>query len=128
MASTQRYWDGQVWTDHIAPVGALPQASPKRPRESQQQPQLIVVALLAASVVGAIMAMQGASLLTGTGTQWTGAAIAIAAGIASYVLRKSIPGWLRVICVVAALLALVNVIYLEQQLDEKRQDLSEIFN
>lgn len=128
MASTQRYWDGQEWTDHIAPVSALPRAGLQRSDESQQQSQLVTVALLAASVIGVIMALQGASLLTGTGTQWTGAAIAIAAGIASYVLRKSIPGWLRAVCVVAALLALGNVVYLEQQLDEKRQDLSEIFN
>jgi hypothetical protein len=128
MVNTKRYWDGQGWTDHITPVGALPQSAPQRPRESQQQAQLVTVALLAASVVGAIMALQSASLLTGTGTQWTGAAIAIAAGIASYVLRKSIPGWLRAVCVVAAVLALANVIYLEQQLEEKRSDLHEIFN
>src|SRR5690349_5833156 len=94
MADTLRYWDGQTWTDHIAPKGA----SPERPGLSGQQNQLATVALMAASVIGAIMAMQSASLLTGTGTQWTGAAIAIAAGIASYVLRKSIPAWLRAIC------------------------------
>lgn len=124
MADTQRYWDGQGWTDHIAPIGA----SPERPGAPTQPNQLVTVSLLAASVIGVIMAMQSASLLTGTGTQWTGAAIAIAAGIASYVLRRSVPGWLRAICVVAAIFALINVVYLEQQLEERRDDLSEIFN
>jgi hypothetical protein len=124
MADTQRYWDGQGWTNHIAPMTAQPQSATQGPSKPQPQSQLVIVALLAASIIGAIMALQGASLWTGTGSQCTGAAISLAAGIAAYVLRKSIPGWLRGVCVVAAVIALVNVIYLEQQLEDKRQDMS----
>lgn len=126
MASTQRYWDGHAWTEHVAPIGGN-QAASQAPGRLQQS-QLVIVGLLAASIVGAVMALQSASLLTGTGTQWTGAAIALAAGVASYVLRKSIPGWLRVVSVIAALLALANVVYLEQQLEERRQDIGQMFD
>lgn len=122
MANTQRYWDGQAWTDNVAPTGV----SPQRPVKSDQQSQLVTVGILAASVIGVIMAMQSASLLSGTGTQWTGAAIALAASIATYVLRKTIPSWLRIISVVAALVALASVFYLENQLDERRQEFSQL--
>ena len=121
MASTQRYWDGNAWTDHIAPMNAPPQ-----PTEQTQQSPLVVVGILAASIIGLIMAMQSASLLTGTGTLWTGVAIASAAGVATFLLRRSIPTWLRVISVIAALLALANVLYVEDQLDQKRQEINQI--
>lgn len=123
MADTRRYWNGSAWTDHIAPMDAPPPAS-TRPH---QQSQLAIVCILAGSIIGLIMALQSASLLTGTGTQWTGAGVAIAAGFVTYVLRRSIPTWLRVISVIAALLALANVLYLENQLDQKREEISQIF-
>jgi len=122
MANTQRYWDGKSWTDDVAPLGASQQPASSKP---EQQSQLVTVGILAASIVGVIMAMQSASLLTGTGTQWTGTAIAGAAACATFVLRKSIPTWLRIVAVIATLLAIANVIYLENQLDEKRQELTE---
>jgi hypothetical protein len=54
-------------------------------------------------------------------------AIAIAAGIVSRIVRGSIPTWVRVVAVLAALGALANVLYLENQLDEKRQEIQQIF-
>lgn len=122
MAGTRRYWDGQVWTDHIAPMDAPAPASAR----AHQQSQLVTVCVLAGSIVGLIMALQSASLLTGTGTQWTGAGIATAAGAVTYVLRRSIPTWLRVVSVLAALLAVANVVYLENQLDQKREEINQI--
>jgi hypothetical protein len=122
MVDTRRYWDGEAWTDAIAPVDA----HPVTPGTTPQQSQLAVVGILAASIIGVIMAMQSASLLTGTGTQWTGAAIALAAGCATYVLRRSIPTWLRIISVVAAIFALANVLYLESQLEQKREEINQI--
>lgn len=88
--------------------------------------QAYVVLVLAGAAIGLIMAMQSASLLTGTSTQWTGVAIAVAAGIVSRVVRGSIPKWVRVVAVLAALVAFANVLYLENQLDERRQEIQQI--
>jgi hypothetical protein len=116
MPGTQRYWDGSDWTEHVAPW--TPPAS-----KTGHQSQVLIAILLAASVIGLVMAMQSASLLTGTGTLWTGVAIAGGASIATWALRASIPTWVRVVAVVAAVIALVNVLYVEQQLEDTRQEI-----
>lgn len=121
MTDTQRYSDGNAWTDHIAPMTAR---LPGKVTTSTSQGYVVLV--LAGTTIGLVMAMQSASLLTGTGTQWTGVAIAVAAGIASRIVRESIPKWVRVVAVLAALVAFANVLYLENQLDEKRQEIQQI--
>ena len=120
MAATQRYWDGDTWTDNTAP---MPAAEPQSIRN--QLPQLLVAAVLAGAVIGLIMAMQSASLLTGTGTIWTGAAIASGAAIVTWVV-KGLPSWVRVVCVIAAALAIINAVYVESQLEDKRQEINDI--
>ena len=122
MIDTQRYWDGSAWTDHIAPMGSKSAGD----QRSAPSSQAYVVVVLAGAAIGVIMAMQSASLLTGTGTQWTGVAIAAAAAIIARVVRGSIPTWVRVVAVLAALVALANVLYLENQLDQKRQEIQQI--
>ena len=102
MAGTQRYWDGANWSDHIAPM------APKAPKAGQQS-QLV-----------------SASLITGTGTLWTGVAIACGASIATWVLRKTVPTWVRVVAVLAAVVGIVNVVSVENQLDEKRQEITNL--
>jgi hypothetical protein len=123
MAGTRQYWDGEQWTDNIAPMDTAEAES-----KSANQSQMVTVAILAASVIGLVMAFQSASLLTGTGTQWTGAAIAIAAGIATIVLRKSISTWLRVVAVIIALAAVANVIYLEVEMEKRRSEIGDLFS
>lgn len=122
MIDTQGYWDGSAWTDHVAPMGSKSAGGER----SAPSSQAYVVVGLAGAAIGVIMAMQSASLLTGTGTQWTGVAIAAAAAIIARVVRGSIPTWVRVIAVLAALVALANVLYLENQLDQKRQEIQQI--
>jgi uncharacterized membrane protein (UPF0136 family) len=122
MIDTQRYWDGGSWTDHIAPMGSKSAGG----EGSAPNSQAYLVLCLAGAAIGVIMAMQSASLLTGTGTQWTGVAIAVAAAIISRVVRRSIPSWVRVVAVLAALIALANALYLENQLDQKRQEIQQI--
>jgi hypothetical protein len=121
MAGTQRYWDGVKWTDNVAP---MPPAEPQQ--RKNQQSQLLIAAVLAGAVIGLIMAMQSASLLTGTGTIWTGVAIASGAAIVTWVV-KGLPTWVRVVCIIAAALAIINAIFVESQLEEKRQEIGDIF-
>lgn len=120
MAGTQRYWDGVAWTDQVAPW------SPPAAKTAQQS-QLVVALVLAGSAVGLVMALQSASLLTGTGTLWTGAAIASGASIAAWVMKASLPKWVRVVAVVAAVLAVSNAAYVEYQLEQTRQEMQNLF-
>jgi multidrug transporter EmrE-like cation transporter len=121
MANTQRYWDGSSWTNNVAPLASTFDHSDK---SKKQQSQVMAAAIVAASALGIVLSLQSASLLTGTGTLWTGVAIAWAASAGSYVVRQSLPKWVRFVAIVSALAALVNVIYVEQQLEERRQEIN----
>lgn len=127
MASTLRYWDGQAWTEHIAPAASKPSApAPLVAPQAAKQSQIVAALVMVGGVVGLVMSMQSASLLTGTGGLWTGVAIACAAAIASLVMRDSTPRWARVVAVVLAVVAIVNVSYVESQLEAKRQEITNL--
>ena len=116
MAGTQRYWDGAKWTDNIAPLAP---ADPK----SGHQSQLPIALVLAGTAIGLVMSLQSASLLTGTGTLWTGVAVACAASITAWVMKRTVPTWVRVVAVLAAVIGIVNVVSVENQLEDKRQEI-----
>ena len=112
----ERYWDGQVWTDKTRPrVSPPPTELEKTPAVSGPTP-LVTALVIAAAGVGFIMAMQGASLLTGTGNLWTGVAIAVGASVVSIVVKART--WVKVVVLLAALAALGNTVYIETQLSE----------
>lgn len=117
-AGTQRYWDGQRWTDNIAPLNS------ERPVNGSTA-QIVTALALAASVLGLILSQQSVSLMTGSGIVWTGAAIAAAAAVVSWVV-KTVPTWARVICTIIAIVAIISGFYVEQQLNEKRDEISDI--
>lgn len=121
MTGTQQYWDGQRWTDNIAPI-----SSPE-PTPAEQQFQLLTALLIAASAIGLIMSLQSASLLSGTGLIWTGVAIAVGAAIVSW-LVDSVPSWASTICVLAAVIAISNAVSVESQLDHQREKIDRVFN
>lgn len=116
MPGTQRYWDGARWSEHVAPA-----ESPS----SGSAPQLLIALVLAGAAIGFIMAMQSASLLTGTGVIWTGVAVAVGAAVVAQVV-KAIPTWVRVVCILAAVVAGMNAISVESQLNDRREELNEI--
>jgi hypothetical protein len=100
------------------------------------RPLGISIAIGAAGVligfIGVVMANASVSLLSGTGTNWTGAVITIIAAVSAtlaLVLLKS-PLWTTIVTGSVGLLLVViamgSVIYLEVQLDQQRQDLSNI--
>ncbi len=121
MAATRRYWDGEAWTDNIAPADV-----PAPAVKSHDQSRIVGAIALAAAVVGVVMASQGASLLTGTSTQWTGAGIALGACVVAGLMRRSVALWIRILVALAAVFALGSVIYLEHQLDQQRQEISNL--
>ncbi len=80
--------------------------------------------MLAGAVIGLVMSMQSASLLTGTGMLWTGAAIAVGATIVAFAMKAD--RWVKVVAALAMVVAVANVMVVESQLEDMRQDLSDL--
>lgn len=119
---TLRWWDGQAWGP-AAPPPAL-QQSPR----SGVSPRVLGFGVAAVTAVGSVIAdFTDVSLLSGTGTVWTGAVIAVLGAIAAFVVPR-VPRWATITAVVLALTAVASAIYDEVQLHDKRQELNNILN
>lgn len=119
------YWDGTSWS---RPPSAPPAQQPQQKQDgsgvSKKTAVAIGVCILAA--IGLFMTMQSVSLFSGTGSIWTGVAIVGAATATSYFLGAT--KWVRVVATICLVFALFNAIYIEKQLSDKRNEISEIFN
>jgi hypothetical protein len=111
------YWDGAAWGGPPAPTGAASNIS-------KEKAVAFGVCVLAA--IGLFMSMQSVSLLTGTGSLWTGVAIAAVGTAAAFFLGAA--KWVRVVASLCLAFALFNVIYMESQLSQKREELSHVFD
>lgn len=126
---TERYWSGEAWSGETRPRVAASSTSASTGAEPQKaassgSPALLKAGVLAGAVVGLVMSMQSASLLTGTGMLWTGVAIAVGATIVAFVLKAE--KWVKVVAVLAMVVAVANVMYVESQLEDMRQDISDL--
>lgn len=114
----QRWWDGHQWTP----------GTHGRSSHSRQVGLVAGLGALALAVVGAALAMfTNVSLLTGTGTVWTGAALTIVAAVGALIVKHVRLG-LKVTCVILAVLAIASGVYDEVQLQHKRDQLNNILN
>ncbi|WP_396903052.1 hypothetical protein [Mycolicibacterium sp.] len=112
------YWDGAKWLpDEPAPAPA---------DQGISREKAVAVGVLILSGIGVVMSMQSASLLTGTGSIWTGVAIAGVGAAAAFFLGA--PKWARSVAVVALALALFSAGYMEKQISDKRNEISRMFN
>jgi Protein of unknown function (DUF2510) len=121
-----RYWDGQQWTPYIRGAAAAP-----APAGDQQTGALIGFGLFALAAIGAGIAMfTNVSLLTGTGTVWTGVVIACVAAVGAMIFHRlrSIRLWVRVVCGILAGLAIASAAYDENQLQQRRDEINQIVN
>lgn len=117
---TLRWWDGRGWGPPAPP--------PHPPSGSGVSPRVLGFAIVAVTAVGAALAdFTSVSLLSGTGTVWTGAVIAVLGAIASFVVPKT-PRWAVITSVVLAMTAVATAIYDEVQLHNRRQELNGILN
>lgn len=112
----QIYWDGTSWGQ---PVGVADDTD-----RSKQTAVAIGVLVLAG--IGVVMSMQSASLLTGTGSIWTGVGIAGAGVAVAYFMRAA--GWVRVVASLMLAFALFNALYMEHQISEKRDEITQMFD
>ena len=121
----QIYWDGTKWATPPAPAANSGAASPTgQPDKSKQTAVAVGVCVLVA--IGLFMTMQSVSLLTGTGSLWTGVAVIGAGTAAAFFLGAT--KWVRVVAAVCLAIGLFNVFAMEKQLSEKRNELSRVFD
>lgn len=86
----------------------------------------MAIGVCALSGIGLVMSMQSASLMTGTGTIWTGAGLAAAGLAAAFFLGAE--KWVRGLATVALVAAVFSAGYMEKQLSDKRNELSRMFS
>lgn len=136
---TERYWNGEAWSDSTRPRFGARSAPPSQPQpsrppqslepaQSSEPPQssspVAIAGVLSASVLGLFLAGQSASLMTGTGSIWTGVAIGLGAVIFAFVLK--VRGWLKLIAVIAVLIGIASAVSVETALEEQRQEFNQI--
>lgn len=121
------YWDGQKWLpDGDGPPRSASSSDGAQEDRSTSRERAIGVGVLILAGIGLVMSMQSASLLTGTGSIWIGVALAGAGVAASYFLGAAKIA--RLGAIVMLVLALFNAGYMEKQMNDKRNEISNMFN
>lgn len=87
---------------------------PPRPGESNISKDSAIAGGVCVFIsIGLVMSMQTVSLMSGSGTVWTGVAIVGGGAAAAFFLRARL--WVRVVAVIVLALALLNAFYIEHQ-------------
>lgn len=116
----QIYWDGAAWSGPVLPA----QSDADKAGNSKKAAVAIGVGVLV--VIGLVMSMQSVSLLSGSGPIWTGVGF-VAAGTAVAFFMGATKR-VRVVAALCLALSLYNAFYIEKQLSDKRNEISQIFN
>jgi multidrug transporter EmrE-like cation transporter len=112
-----RWWDGWRWTPATQGMNA----------RDRQLATSISIGGAALAVTGAGLALfTDVSLLTGTGTVWTGVAMTLLATVGVMLFRQVSWG-IKILCIVLAVAAVASGIYDEVQLQHRRDEISRIF-
>lgn len=118
-AGNQRYWTGDEWA-------SFPPPPSETPSNNSSKRTAVAIGVIILAIVGTMMSMQSASLLTGTGPLWTGVGIAGAAVAVAFFLGGAV--WVRVVASILLVISLSSVLYMENQMTEKRNELSNLFD
>ena len=123
-----RYWDGTAWSGSVRPAGVS--CSAPGPTEAEKsnnsKKTAVAIGVCVLVVIGLVMSMQSVSLLTGTGPVWTGVGVVAAGTAVAFFMGAA--KWVRVVAALCLALSLFNAFYMENQLSEKRNEISQIFN
>lgn len=115
----ERYVRNGFWTEHLrlkpAAITAVVPTS-----------KLVAVSVVVLGAAGSLLQMQTVSLFTGAGLLWFGAALALIGMLVALYLKPSV--FVRVVSVLVFIYCIANVLYIESQLDEFRQQLNNFGN
>lgn len=112
------YWDGVAWSGPApAPSDAV--------RSSNSKKTAVGIGVSVLVVIGLVMSMQSVSLITGSGPVWTGVGVVAAGTAIAFFLRAAT--WVRVVAALILALSLANAFYIENQLSNKREQMTHIF-
>lgn len=118
--ANQIYWDGNAWS---APRQVV---APGTGESSAGRRTAVAVGVCVLLGIGLVMSMQSVSLLTGTGPIWTGVGF-VGAGTA-VALFLGAAKWVRILAALLLALSLFNGFYMEKQISDKRDELSQVFD
>jgi multidrug transporter EmrE-like cation transporter len=112
--SRRIYWDGTAWS------------GPARADTSTSKKTAVAIGVCVLVVIGLVMSMQSVSLITGSGPVWTGVGVVAAGTAAAFFMRAAT--WVRVVAVLVLVVCVANGLYIENQLSQKRNEISRMFN
>ena len=109
----QIYWDGARWAQPV-------------PAPSNGRSAAVAIGVLLLVVIGLVMSMQPVTMMTGSTLTWMGVGVAAAGTASAFLLRAAV--WARVVACVVLAIALINAVYIESQLSDRRAEFSQIFD
>lgn len=92
--------------------------------QSESASSLLSALIPGVGAAGLLMTNQSASLITGTGKLWVGAALAVGAAVVGWAIRPALPLGVRVLVAILAGIALVNVNDVESQLQDRSREIT----
>lgn len=112
-------------TPRVAPAPSV--APTPISRETNNKNTAIALGVLVLAAIGLFMAtFTSVSLLSGSGTLWVGVAITAISTALAFFFGAAIG--VRVVAAVCLAIALANTLYMEHQLDQKRNEISKVFH
>jgi hypothetical protein len=117
----QIYWNGTAWSGPVQQAGVAISAPANNSKNAA-----VAVGVCVLVVIGLVMSMQSVSLLSGSGTIWMGVGFVAAGTAVAFFLGAA--AWIRVIAALCLAFALFSAVYMEKQLSDKRNEISQIFN
>jgi len=125
----RRYWNGTAWEAEPTQILNPDQRFLPLPAAAQhpadQKSKAVSVGVMLLAGIGLVMSMQSVSLMSGTGTLWTGVGLAAAGTAAAFFMGAVKP--VRVAAALCLAASLIFVTIMENQLSQKRSEISDIF-
>lgn len=107
------------------PITSRPAPSPAATSNNGKE-AAVAVGVCVLVVIGLFMSMQSVSLMTGSGPVWMGVAV-VAAGTALAFFMGAAQ-WVRILAAVLLALSLANAFYIENEMSNKRDEMTQIFD
>lgn len=114
------YWDGSAWS------GPVRQTDADQSQSNNSRKTAVALGVCVLVVIGLVMSMQSVSLLTGSGQVWTGVGVVAAGTAAAFFLRAAT--WVRIVAALLLTVSLANAFYIENQMSNKRDELTHLFD